>query len=690
MTSLISGFSFDIFISYRQKDNRSARWVSHFVQHLQEELDVTLKDELSVYFDENPHDGLLEMHEVQQSLQAKLHSLIFIPILSRTYADERSFAYQHEFLPFIHRSKMDQIGSNVRLANGNLVNRVLPVIIHDLDLADRRTIERDMETPLRGIEFIYQEPGVNRPLNSADRRQDNLRNTVYQNQLNKVAIVIKDIIQALTQTDLPLVTQPKQNGPKSILPTTNPVLVLPFVNLSNDPEQEYFSDGLTEEIINDLSRLPSLQVISRSSAMTFKGSTKKITDIGNEINVPYILEGSIRKHQQNLRITARLVDVKRDAPLWSQIYSGTLDDVFDIQEKVAKAIAAALKIELSAADHVHLVDRSIKNVKAYDTWIAAIYEFRRFSRQSIEQGIKLVQHALELEGPNARLLASLSYFYWAAYDFGLYYKEETLELVDLYASQAIALDPTSPQALFAQGLNCYKRGDMLGFLTRARQSVVVSKETDDLCIYSFILAETGMVIPAVPSIELAIKNDPLIFLPWWARASNYLFDGLHDQAVETILKAQASFAPGEPFAGWWAAQMLAYQGDYAKALTEFHRVSNLGEGIWSEFCQFFKLALENQHDAALVYLNSSQIKDYAMTDEYYPLFIANGLAYIGAADEALVWLERAVNWGFCNTRFLQQYNSFMQPLLELPRFKQIIAEADRQQAKIHVALVPYP
>lgn len=686
MPSLISGFSFDIFISYRQKDNRSARWVTHFVQHLQEELDATLKDELSIYFDENPHDGLSELHEVQQSLQAKLKAVIFMPILSRTYADERSFAYQHEFLPFIRNSRLDQIGPNVRLANGNLVNRVLPVIIHDLDLADRRTIERDMDTPLRGIEFIYQEPGVNRPLNPDDRRQDNLRSTIYQNQLNKVAIVIKYIVQALTQTDLPPVTQTKQNSPRSIPQTTNSVLVLPFVNLSNDPEQEYFSDGLTEEIINDLSRIPSLQVISRSSAMTFKGSSKKITDIGNEINVLYILEGSVRKHQQNLRITARLVDVKRDAPLWSQIYAGTLDDVFDIQEKVAKAIAAALKIELSTVDQLLLIDRSIKNVKAYDTWISAIYEFRRFSPASIEKGIKLVQHALNLEGPNARLLATLSYFYWAAYDFGLYYKEGTLELVDSYASQAIALDPASPQALFAKGLNYYKKGDILGFLRLAHQSFSISNETEDLSMFSFVLAEVGLSVQALPYVEKALKNDPLIFLPWWSRAAVYMFEGLHDEAVKTILEAQATLAPSEAFAGWWAAQMLAYQGDHPKAILELTRIANFGEGIWSDFCQFLKLALEKQREPALTFLQSSRISDYAMTDEYYPLFIANGLTVIGEYEQALTWLERGVAWGFCNTRFLQQYNPFLQPLLDLPRFKQIVKSADQQQAKIRDAL----
>ena len=127
----------------------------------------------------------------------------------------------------------------------------------------------------------------------------------------------------------------------------NSIAVFPFANMSSDPEQEYFSDGLTEEIISDLSRVHSLLVISRSSIMTFKGTQKRLKEIAGEVNVRYVLEGSVRKAGNNLRITAQLIDAGSDSHIWSEKYNGTLEDVFDIQEKVSRSIVEALKLKLT-------------------------------------------------------------------------------------------------------------------------------------------------------------------------------------------------------------------------------------------------------------------------------------------------------------------------------------------------------
>src|SRR6266850_2999113 len=133
MASLVPDFEYDIFVSYRQKDNKGEHWVTEFVNALKTELECTLKEDLSIYFDENPHDGLLETHDVDQSLSAKIKSLIFIPVISQTYCDPRSFAWQHEFLIFNKLSKEDRFGRDIKLSNGNVASRVLPVRIHDLE-----------------------------------------------------------------------------------------------------------------------------------------------------------------------------------------------------------------------------------------------------------------------------------------------------------------------------------------------------------------------------------------------------------------------------------------------------------------------------------------------------------------------------------------------------------------------------
>jgi tetratricopeptide (TPR) repeat protein len=197
MPSIIPGYNYDIFISYRQKDNKHDGWVTKFVENLRGELESTFKEEINVYFDINPHDGLLETHDVGESLKEKLKCLVFIPVISRTYCDPKSFAWEHEFKAFVEQASKDQFGLKVRLPNGNITSRVLPVCIHDLDPEDVKQCESVLGGVLRGIEFIYKEPGVNRPLKSNDDEKTNLNKTKYINQINKVANAIKEIISGL-------------------------------------------------------------------------------------------------------------------------------------------------------------------------------------------------------------------------------------------------------------------------------------------------------------------------------------------------------------------------------------------------------------------------------------------------------------------------------------------------------------
>lgn len=133
MASFIPGFEYDIFISYRHNDNEYDGWVTEFVEKLRRELLATVKDKLTAYFDENPSDGLQESHNVDKSLEGKLKCLIFIPIVSQTYCDTKSFAWNHEFLSFCKGSINDRFGRDIRLANGNVASRILPVRIHEIE-----------------------------------------------------------------------------------------------------------------------------------------------------------------------------------------------------------------------------------------------------------------------------------------------------------------------------------------------------------------------------------------------------------------------------------------------------------------------------------------------------------------------------------------------------------------------------
>lgn len=198
MASLIEGYNYDIFISYRQKDNKYDSWVSDFVDNLKKELEATFKESINLYFDINPHDGLLESHDVQDSLEDKLKSVIFIPIISRTYCDQHSFAWQHEFVRFVELARNDKYGLKIKLPGGNVASRVLPIKINDIDKEDINLCESILGGPLRGIEFIYSSPGVNRPLRAnEDHANENFNKTYYRDQINKVAHSIRDLIQGI-------------------------------------------------------------------------------------------------------------------------------------------------------------------------------------------------------------------------------------------------------------------------------------------------------------------------------------------------------------------------------------------------------------------------------------------------------------------------------------------------------------
>jgi hypothetical protein len=150
-------------------------WVSEFVDALKTELESTFKEEINVYFDINPHDGLLETHDVDASLKDKLKCLVFIPIISRTYCDPKSFAWEHEFKAFVEQASQDQFKLKVKLPNGNVANRVLPVRKYDLEDEDIKLCEGVIGGFLRGVEFIYRSSGVNRPLRSMEEKpHDNL------------------------------------------------------------------------------------------------------------------------------------------------------------------------------------------------------------------------------------------------------------------------------------------------------------------------------------------------------------------------------------------------------------------------------------------------------------------------------------------------------------------------------------
>jgi tetratricopeptide (TPR) repeat protein len=281
MASLIPGYNYDIFISYRQKDNKYDGWVTEFVDHLKSELEATFKEEISVYFDLSPHDGLLDTHDVDESLKEKLKCLIFIPIISRTYCDPASFAWEHELKSFVDQASHDQFGLKVKLGGGNVASRVLPVQIHDLKADDRSLVETVLGGFLRSIEFIYSEPGVNRPLTQNDSEVKNINKTNYRNQINKVANAIDEIISGLRAG---VSSPPEDNETEKAAPAGD---------MKDDRQKVKKPDGKKKKVIYSSSSLVITMAVI--AFYLFAGGSKLpfekrdwilITDFDNQTNTP--------------------------------------------------------------------------------------------------------------------------------------------------------------------------------------------------------------------------------------------------------------------------------------------------------------------------------------------------------------------------------------------------------------------
>ena len=374
MPSLIPGYEYDIFISYRQKDNKYDGWVTEFVENLQKELEATFKEEINVYFDINPHDGLLETYDVDESLKDKLKCLIFIPIISRTYIDPKSFAWEHEFKAFIKQASNDQYGLKVKLPNGNVSSRVLPVQIHDLKADDKALIEKELRGFLRSIEFVYTEPGVNRPLTDRDSQDKNINKTNYRNQINKVANAIDEIIAALktgqfklgdnktikfseeVKTNVRKVVKqkPAELPHKKIMSGIALVVILviaaiiaypkifkrdtleklrssgerisvavmPFQNMTNDTIWNVWQVGIQNELITSLTNSEELKVrqiesilsITQSKGLTnYASITPSIAKtISQKLDVNVYIYGNINKAGSTIRLNANLIDTKTE------------------------------------------------------------------------------------------------------------------------------------------------------------------------------------------------------------------------------------------------------------------------------------------------------------------------------------------------------------------------------------------
>jgi len=465
----------------------------------------------------------------------------------------------------------------------------------------------------------------------------------------------------------------------SVAPRPSPeksIVVLPFENLSPDPDQEYFSDGLTDEVISDLSSISALRVISRSSAMTFKGTKKKIPDIAREVNVQYVLEGSVRKAGNNLRITAQLIDAITDAHIWAEKYSGTIDDIFDIQERVSRAIAGAMRLTLTSKEESKLAERPIENVAAYECYLKANQDIWKFTEASLDRALRYLRTALDMVGDNALIYSAMAEAYFQYVNLGIQ-QEDYIARAEECVQKAFAVDADSAKAHAISGwLTISFKGRVSEAVHHFRRALAINPDEPlALQILSVALVVSGKKSEATRLIDRLMQIDPVgNSSHLMVRGILHLYSAEYDDSRD-LLERYYQLNPGNPVGQFYYAWILVYKGEPDKAISIVDQgVEATPDHLLTKQGLLLKYALLKDKKSAF----GEMTPDFQKTcrrDLEYSHTVACLLAMLDAKTESLAWLEHSVSLGFINYPFLAEQDPFLANIRGEERFKQLMERA---------------
>lgn len=272
-----------------------------------------------------------------------------------------------------------------------------------------------------------------------------------------------DLISAIEQTR-------KDLESSSTAPKTKAIAVLPFGNISPDKESDYFGDGLTEELIVNLSKLKEIRVVPRATSMQYRNSPKDVKTIGRELGTRYILSGNVRKFQDNLRISVELIDIETEEQIWAETYKGKLADVFDIQEQVSKQIVEALMLKLTPTEKVVLTKRSTLNPEAFDCYLRARDALYRLTKNNVHLAIQLFQRAIELDPRYAAAYAGLGESYATMHQY-FEASDSWLDKAIETSLKALMYDPTLSEAHSALGLAYFDKKELEDGITATLKAI---------------------------------------------------------------------------------------------------------------------------------------------------------------------------------------------------------------------------
>jgi adenylate cyclase len=357
--------------------------------------------------------------------------------------------------------------------------------------------------------------------------------------------------------------------------------VLPFTNMSGDAEQEYFSDGISEDLITDLSKISGLFIIARNSTFAYKGRSVKVQEIGRDLGVRFVLEGSIRKAGNRVRITAQLIDAGSGGHLWAERFDRELTDIFATQDEVVQKIVAALAVKLTEGEARRLQRRSTANVEAYETWLRARETLSGSTREAVAQAKALYRRAIELDPhfatPQAGLsLATISEYVsdWAADP------QEALEEAERWARRALELDDQDPISHMALGNVLLWRRDHDGALDECRRMIELDPNfAQGHSATGLVLMYAGRAAEALEAFAVAMRLDPYyasIVLHFLAQA---LFSLGRYEAAAQRLRERITRTPGTDSSRMLLAACYGHLGRAEEARTAWAELMKINPGF---------------------------------------------------------------------------------------------------------------
>ena len=455
------------------------------------------------------------------------------------------------------------------------------------------------------------------------------------------------------------------------------IAVLPFTNLSADPDNEYFSDGLTEELITDLSGVKALRVISRTSSLQLKGTTKGMREIGRTLGVRYALTGSARKAGNALRITAQLVDTTTDEQIWAEKYSGTMDDVFDVQERVSRAIVTALRVTLSASEDDRLAERPIKNPRAFELYLRAQALVRRYGA-SMDQVNALLDRAIEIEGLSPPLRALRAYLLITQVRAGLSTDAVHLARAEEEARALLDAAPNAAYGYSLLGFISYERGalaDTVRYLTRALE--LDGSDADALFFRGIALEAAGQGQAAVAAGRRFLAVDPLSPMAGVLLNSAYWFVGQPLEGLEAHERALV-LDPDNPIIHWSVGYTYALVGRVADARLQADWMqTHVPQMPYT--VQLLALVEGIAGRTADARATLATLADMSF-DGHITFHLSESFAVAGDIPAALRLLEQAVERGFYPHDYIAVHCPFLAPLRGIAEFDGVVARAAERGA----------